>query len=124
MSGFTTTGGTIFGNHITIDDLSPGLKIWRCVLQWMGGIGIVVISLALLPLLVGGSGFQVYRAEVPGLDATDRLAPRIRDTAKILFRFYMMFTVVITGALFFAASTIRCVLPCHDHHRDQQVRRL
>ena len=91
MSGFTTTGSTIFGDHIIIDDLSPGVKMWRAVMQWMGGIGIVVISLALLPLLVGGSGFQVYRAEVPGLD-TDRLAPRIRDTAKILFRFYIILT--------------------------------
>jgi len=94
MSGFTTTGATIFGEDRPIEALSPGIKLWRSQIQWMGGIGIVVISLALLPLLIGGSGFQIYRAEVPGID-TDRLAPRIRDTALILFRLYFLFTFAV-----------------------------
>ncbi|MHC5067654.1 MAG: TrkH family potassium uptake protein, partial [Planctomycetota bacterium] len=94
MSGFTTTGSSVFGGDRPIEELTPGVLLWRALMQWMGGIGIVVISLALLPLLVGGSGFQVYRAEVPGIDA-DRLAPRIRDTARILFGFYLLLTGLV-----------------------------
>ncbi len=102
MSGLTTTGSSIFGGWTdttgmaqgyAIEQLTYGLLAWRALLQWMGGIGIVVISLALIPLLVGGSGFQMYRSEVPGLSA-DRLAPRIANTARILLSFYCTFTAL------------------------------
>lgn len=99
MSGFTTTGATIFGGDQPISELTPGVHLWRSIAQWAGGIGIVVISLALLPLITGGSGgFQMYRAEVPGL-AKDRLAPRIRDTARLLLRFYLVLTGIMFGGL-------------------------
>lgn len=98
MSGLTTTGSTVYGGARAIEDLSPGVLLWRSQLQWIGGIGIVVISLALLPLLIGGGGFKAFRAEVPGLD-TDRIAPRIRDTAFILYRFYLGLTLSVFCAL-------------------------
>ncbi|MFW5750080.1 MAG: TrkH family potassium uptake protein [Planctomycetota bacterium] len=100
MSGFTTTGSTIFGDpgFLRIEELTPGLKLWRSIIQWMGGIGIVVISLSVLPMLMGASGFQMYRAEVPGLDK-DRLAPRIADTARILVSFYLALSASVVVAL-------------------------
>lgn len=111
MSGFTTTGSSIFGEQVAIADLSPGVHLWRALLQWMGGIGIVVISLALLPLLVAGSGFQLYRAEVPGID-TDRLAPRIRDSARILLRLYLGMTIfVFLGLMACGANAFDAI--CH-----------
>ncbi|NRA40311.1 MAG: TrkH family potassium uptake protein [Planctomycetes bacterium] len=108
MSGLTTTGSTIFGSHINdagieigtlIVDLDNSVKIWRALLEWMGGIGIVVISIALIPLLIGGSGFQMYRAEMPGLSA-DRLAPRLATTARIILGLYVIFTALISIALY------------------------
>jgi trk system potassium uptake protein len=101
MSGLTTTGSSIYGGYqigeqsfgIAIEQLSQSVRLWRAILHWIGGIGIVVISIALIPLLVGGSGFQMYRAEVPGLSA-DRLAPRIANTARILLGFYAILTLV------------------------------
>ena len=101
MSGFTTTGATVMRD---IEALSPGLLIWRCMMQWIGGIGIVVMSLALLPLLLGGSGYQVYKAEVPGLEP-DRMAPHIRDTARILFTFYLKITVLVTVGLLLCGNS-------------------
>jgi trk system potassium uptake protein TrkH len=96
VSGLTATGATIFGDadFYTLADLTAGMHLWRSLLQWMGGIGIVVISLALLPLITGSSGFQLYRNEVPGLDA-ERLQPRIRDTARWLLYLYLGLTALI-----------------------------
>lgn len=101
MSGLTTTGSSVFGDSWTtladgtrlhtgalVAELPVSVKLWRGLLQLFGGIGIVVVSLALLPLLVGGSGFLLYRSEVTGLHA-DRLAPRIADTARILLGLYV-----------------------------------
>ncbi|MEJ2153453.1 MAG: potassium transporter TrkG, partial [Gemmatimonadota bacterium] len=89
MSGLTTTGATIVGN---IDDLPRGLVLWRSQTQWMGGMGIIVLSVAILPLL-GVGGMQLLQAEIPGL-APDRLSPRVRRTAALLWGVY----VVLTGA--------------------------
>ena len=108
MSGFTTTGSSVFGSHIVdgqeigvlIGELPKGVLMWRSLMQWMGGLGIVVFSLAIIPLLMGGSaGFQMYRAEVPGLTA-DRLAPRLASTARILLSVYCILTIVVAVALF------------------------
>jgi trk system potassium uptake protein TrkH len=89
MSGFTTTGATV------ITDLAPVSKsilLWRSMTQWLGGMGIIVLSLAILPFL-GVSGMQLFEAEVPGPTA-DRLSPRIQDTAKVLWGVYFLLTLV------------------------------
>jgi trk system potassium uptake protein TrkH len=89
MSGFTTTGSTILTD---IEVLPPSLLLWRSLTQWLGGMGIIVLSLAILPML-GVGGMQLFKAEVPGPTA-DRLRPRIQDTAKLLWGVY----VLLTGA--------------------------
>ena len=113
MSGLTTTGSSVFGAYIDehnqdigvhIESLPTSILFWRSALQWMGGIGIVVISIALIPLLVGGSGFQLYRAEIPGMSA-DRLTPRLRTTARILLMFYTGVTAAIAIALLCCGSS-------------------
>jgi trk system potassium uptake protein TrkH len=89
MSGFTTTGSTILTD---IEAMPPSLLLWRSLTQWLGGMGIIVLSLAILPML-GVGGMQLFKAEVPGPTA-DRLRPRIQDTAKLLWGVY----VLLTGA--------------------------
>ncbi len=89
MSGFTTTGSTIL---INIEAMPPSLLLWRSLTQWLGGMGIIVLSLAILPML-GVGGMQLFKAEVPGPTA-DRLKPRIQDTAKLLWGVYVLLTGV------------------------------
>jgi trk system potassium uptake protein len=91
VSGFTTTGSSILTN---IEGLSRGLLIWRSFIQWLGGMGIIVLSIAILPFL-GVGGMQLYKAEVPS-PVPDKLKPRIRDTAMILWKVYALFTVAET----------------------------
>ncbi len=88
MSGFTTTGSTILTN---IEAMPPSLLLWRSMTQWFGGMGIIVLSLAILPML-GVGGMQLFKAEVPG-PTTDRLKPRIQDTAKLLWGVYVLLTM-------------------------------
>lgn len=88
VSGFTTTGSSVLSD---IEALSPGLLMWRSVIQWFGGMGIIVLSIAILPFLHAG-GMQLFKAEVPS-PAPDKLKPRIRDTAMILWKVYVGFTV-------------------------------
>jgi trk system potassium uptake protein TrkH len=80
MSGFTTTGATILED---IEVLPHGLLFWRSLTHWLGGMGIIVLSLAILPFL-GVGGMQLFKAEVPG-PVPDKLAPRVTETAKILW---------------------------------------
>ncbi len=89
VSGFTTTGSSILTD---IEGISKGLLFWRSMIQWLGGMGIIVLSLAILPFL-GVGGMQLYKAEVPS-PVPDKLKPRIRDTAKILWQVYALFTVL------------------------------
>ncbi len=89
MSGFTTTGASILTD---IEALSPSILFWRSLTHWIGGMGIIVLSLAILPFL-GVGGMQLFRAEVPG-PAPDRLQPRITETAKLLWGVYVALTVV------------------------------
>jgi len=89
MSGFTTTGASILTD---IEKLPHALLFWRSFTHWIGGMGIILLSLAILPLL-GVGGMQLYRAEVPGPEH-DKLRPRLKDTAKILWEVYMLITVV------------------------------
>lgn len=86
MSGFTTTGATILTD---IDHMPKGLLFWRSLMQWIGGMGIIVFSMAILPVF--GSGMQVYKAEVPG-PTYDKMMPRIKDTARILWAIYLVLT--------------------------------
>ena len=89
MSGFTTTGSTILTN---VEALPPSLLFWRALTHWLGGMGIIVLSLAILPML-GVGGMQLFKAEVPGPTA-DRLKPRIQDTAKMLWGVYFLLTLL------------------------------
>lgn len=87
MSGFTTTGATILND---IESMSHGLLLWRSMTQWIGGMGIIVLSLAILPIL-GIGGMQLFIAEVPG-PTPDKLHPRIKATATRLWGIYIIFT--------------------------------
>lgn len=87
MSGFTTTGATILND---IEVVPAGLLFWRSLTQWLGGMGIIVLSLAILPIL-GIGGMQLFTAEVPGI-TKDKLHPRVRETAKRLWGIYVIFT--------------------------------
>ena len=91
MSGFTTTGSSILSD---IEALPHGLLFWRSIIQWLGGMGIIVLSLAILPIL-GVGGMQLFIAEVPG-PTPDKLHPRIAETAKRLWVIYLLFTVAET----------------------------
>ncbi len=88
ISGFTTTGASILNE---IEVLPHGLLFWRSLTQWLGGMGIIVMSLAILPL-IGVGGMQLFVAEVPG-PTPDKLHPRIKETAKRLWAIYIIFTI-------------------------------
>lgn len=88
-SGFTTTGASILPN---IEAVSKGLLFWRSLIQWLGGMGIIVLSLAILPFLKVG-GMQLYKAEVPS-PVPDKLKPRIKETAATLWKVYALLTLL------------------------------
>lgn len=108
MSGFTTTGASILNN---IESLPHGLLFWRSVTQWLGGMGMIVLSLAILPVL-GIGGMQLFVAEVPG-PTKDKIHPRIRETAKRLWGIYVILTVVETGLLMIGGMTFFDAV-CHS----------
>jgi trk system potassium uptake protein TrkH len=95
ISGFTTTGASILTD---IERLPGGILLWRSLTQWLGGMGIIVLSIAILPFL-GVGGMQVYKAEVPS-PVVDKLKPRISDTAKTLWKVYLIITVLEIILLF------------------------
>ncbi len=95
VSGFTTTGASILPD---VEIVPKSLLFWRSLTHWLGGMGIVVLSLALFSLL-GVGGMQLYKAEVSG-HMPDRLTPRLRDTASILWKIYMAMTVILTLLLY------------------------
>lgn len=107
VSGFSTTGASILDD---IEALPPGLLLWRSLIQWLGGMGIIVLSIAILPFL-GVGGMQLYKAEVP-TPVPDKLKPRIRDTAKILWQVYALFTALEVVLLMFGGLTFFDAL-CH-----------
>jgi trk system potassium uptake protein TrkH len=99
VSGVTTTGASIFTD---VASLPKGLLFWRSFIQWLGGMGIIVLSVAILPFL-GVGGMQLYKAEVPS-PVPDKLKPRIRDTALILWKVYALLSLaqvvlLLTGGL-------------------------
>jgi trk system potassium uptake protein len=89
VSGLTTTGATVISG---LDQLPPSILYYRHQLQWFGGIGIIVIAVAILPML-GIGGMQLYRAEAPGPVKDNKLTPRITETAKALFLMYLVLTL-------------------------------
>jgi trk system potassium uptake protein TrkH len=91
MSGFSTTGATVITG---LDQTSASILFWRAMTQWLGGMGIIVLSLAILPFL-GVGGMQLFEAESPG-PTKDRLSPRIQDTAKVLWGVYAILTLAET----------------------------
>lgn len=94
MSGFTTTGATILTD---IEALPKGLLFWRSLTQWQGGIGIIVFTVALMPIL-GGTASQLFDAETPSI-THERFLPRITQVAKRLFGIYLLITGVVFGLL-------------------------
>ncbi|UCC40353.1 MAG: TrkH family potassium uptake protein [Candidatus Aminicenantes bacterium] len=107
MSGFTTTGATIL---VDIEALPHGLLFWRSFTHWLGGMGIIVLSIAILPFL-GVGGMQLFKAEVPG-PAPDKLTPRITQTAKILWGVYILISFLETTLLMFGGMNLFEAL-CH-----------
>jgi trk system potassium uptake protein len=95
MSGLTTTGSTILSG---LDQLPPSINMWRHTLHWLGGLGIIVLAVAILPLL-GVGGMQLYKAEAPGPVKDEKLTPRITETAKSLWVVYLVMTIAGITAL-------------------------
>ena len=91
MSGFTTTGATVMGS---ISHLSHGIVLWRSLMQWIGGMGIILFTLAVVPMLNHSGGMQMFNAEVTGI-THDKLRPRISQTAKGLWMIYIALTVIL-----------------------------
>lgn len=91
MSGFTTTGASVLNN---IESLPHGILFWRALTHWLGGMGIIVLSLAILPVF-GIGGMQLYIAEVPG-PTPDKISPRIRQTAAAMWLVYVLLTLIQT----------------------------
>lgn len=108
MSGFTTTGSSVLAD---IESLPNGILFWRSLTQWLGGMGIIVLSLAILPVF-GIGGMQLFMAEVPG-PTPDKISPRIRQTAKTLWVIYVGFTVAETLLLWLGGMTFFDAV-CHS----------
>jgi len=95
MSGLTTTGATVLGHSDTlmIEELPHGILFWRSFTQFIGGMGIIVFSIAILPML-GMGGVQLFRAEVAG-PVADKITPRVKQTAKLLWGIYVGFVLIL-----------------------------
>ena len=107
LSGFTTTGASILSE---IEALPAGILLWRSQIQWLGGMGIIVLSIAILPFL-GIGGMQLYKAEIPS-PVVDKLKPRISETAKVLWKVYLLLTL-IEAALLMAGGMSVFDAVCH-----------
>lgn len=107
-SAMTTTGATVL---VGLDNLPPSINMWRALLQWIGGMGVVVLAVAILPVL-GVGGRQVLRAETPGPMKDQKLTPRIAQTAKGLWTVYVLLTVACIAAYRFGGMTwLDAVIP-------------
>lgn len=96
ISGLTATGATVITG---LDDLPQSILIYRQLLQWLGGIGIIVVAVAILPML-GIGGMQLYKAETPGPSKDSKLTPRITETAKALFAVYLALTLACAATYY------------------------
>ena len=108
MSGLTTTGATVLTG---LDELPLSILYYRQQLQWLGGMGIIVLAVAVLPML-GVGGMQLYRAETPGPVKDTKLTPRITETAKALWYVYLAFTIACTLGYYIAGMGMFDAL-CH-----------
>ncbi len=102
MSGFTTTGASILQE---ISHFSHGILMWRCLMQWIGGMGIILFTLAVLPMLNSSGGMQMFNAEVTGI-THEKLRPRISQTAKSLWYMYIILTAVLAVLLCFSPMNL------------------
>lgn len=107
VSGFTTTGSSVLTN---IEGVPKGILFWRSLIQWLGGMGIIVLSLAILPFL-GVGGMQLYKAEVPS-PVPDKLKPRLSETASILWKVYALISLVEVLLLLIGGMSLYDAL-CH-----------
>jgi len=101
VSGLTTTGSSILTN---IEAVDKSLLIWRSTTQWLGGMGVIVLTITILPLL-GSGGINLFKAESPGPSA-DRLTPKFKDTAKLLWIVYISLTILETILLYYSGLNI------------------
>ena len=101
ISGLTTTGATVLSN---LDTLEPSINFWRCLLVWLGGMGLIVLAVAILPLL-GIGGRQIFKAETPGPMKDAKLTPRITETAKGLWVVYALISATCAVAYRLAGMT-------------------
>jgi trk system potassium uptake protein TrkH len=108
VSGLTTTGATVLTG---LDNLPPAILYYRAQLHWLGGMGVVVLAVAVLPML-GVGGFQLYRAETPGAVKDTKLTPRITETAKALWYVYLGLTVACALAYWAAGMSLFDAI-CH-----------
>lgn len=95
MSGFTTTGATVINN---VEILPRGVLFWRSMMQWIGGMGIILFTLAVLPMLNYKGGVSLFNSEVTGI-THERMRPRVSQTAKSLWAIYLVFTIVLATLL-------------------------
>ncbi len=109
FSGLTTTGATILTN---IDSLPHAILLYRQQLQWLGGMGIIVLAVAILPML-GVGGMQLYRAETPGPVKDSKMTPRIADTAKHLWYIYLGLTIACALSYWLAGMSVFDAI-CHS----------
>lgn len=98
MSGFTTTGATVLNSY---EGIPHSILIWRCLLQWIGGLGILLFTIAIVPMLNYQGGMQLFNAEVTGI-THDKIRPRIGSTSKDLWLVYTIFTVIAIVLLSFS----------------------
>ncbi len=102
LSGWTTTGATVITG---LDDLPKSILWYRQQLQWLGGMGIIVLAVAVLPML-GIGGMQLFRTEIPGPVKDSKLTPRITETAKALWYIYLSITIACALAYWFAGMSV------------------
>jgi len=102
ISGLTTTGATVL---VELDNMPHGILFYRQELQWLGGMGIIVLAVAILPML-GIGGMQLYKAEAPGPVKDNKLTPRIAETAKALWYIYLSLTLACAVAYWFAGMNV------------------
>ncbi|MBL1379389.1 TrkH family potassium uptake protein [Zobellella iuensis] len=109
FSGLTTTGATVISG---LDELPKAILFYRQMLQWLGGMGIIVLAVAILPIL-GIGGMQLFRAEIPGPVKDNKVAPRIAETAKTLWYIYLVLTIACALLLWLAGMNLFDAI-CHS----------
>ena len=102
MSGITTTGATVISN---LQSLPESMLLYRQLLQWMGGMGLIVLAIAVMPLLGIGGG-QLYKTEIPGAMNDQKLTPRIKETAQALWLLYLVLTILCAFFYFLAGMSV------------------